>query len=223
MEEISKLDSIFIELDEEPEKKKAETKIEKGKNIEVKTGTGNNRENQLLAIISNKEYICYAVEVKYKDYLMFTDNEITYDLIKLNPKINVIEDNQQKEIDLICKKLGFFQKSIDNITITLVRYSGLFNSNKIIKYDPYSNRSKDVNPLIIDYRLHLKSLEEDISKEDELEEKRIARRKQLLEYFYIFLCILICTIIIALGIIYPSFGMLLLEILAEGIGQAASG
>ena len=105
----------------------------------------------------------------------------------------------------------------------MVRYSWLFNSNKIIKYDSDYIRLKDVNPSIYDYYFHLKFLEEDISKEDELEKKRIDRRKEFLECFYIFLCILICIIIIALGIIFPSFGMLLLEILAEGIGQAASG
>lgn len=93
MEEESHSNDIIIELNEEIDKKD-ETERNKEENKEIE-------EKQLLAIISDKEYICYAVIIRCKDYLMFMDDTITYDLVKLNPIINVIEDNQQKDINLI--------------------------------------------------------------------------------------------------------------------------
>ena len=76
MEDQYYLSDLIIELKDKEEKKQ-----EKKENIEVNY----NLENQLLAIISKKEYVCFALEFFYYNYLMFTDNEITYDLIKLNP------------------------------------------------------------------------------------------------------------------------------------------
>ena len=207
MEDQSYLSDLIIELKDKEEKKQ-----EKKENIEVNY----NLENQLLAIISKKEYVCFALEFFYYNYLMFTDNEITYDLIKLNPNINVIENNQQKNINLILKK-NFYQKSFDNITVTLVGYSGLIKKNHIIKYDYNSGEIKNC-PILKDYKHHLKSLSNDIKKDKELERKKNDRRKEIIDCLAPTLCVLVCIALIVLGIIFPKFGMVELEILLEILG-----
>lgn len=84
----------------------------------------NKGEEQLLAMISNKECICYAIKVKDRDYLMFTDNKITYDFIESNQNIVVMEDSSPKAVKLIYQDNGFIQKTFENVTVSFVRYSG---------------------------------------------------------------------------------------------------
>ena len=128
-------------------------------NIEdLKSGTG---EVQLLVMISNKEYFCYAIKVKGRDYLMFIDNNVNLEFIKSNQNVIVMEDSLPQAIKLIYLDNGFIQKTIDNITVSFVRYSGKLNSKNIIKYnDNYF--SSVFNSVLKDYENHLKELVKDI-------------------------------------------------------------
>lgn len=128
-------------------------------NIEdLKSGTG---EVQLLVMISNKEYFCYAIKVKGRDYLMFIDNNVNLDFIKSNQNVIVMEDSLPQAIKLIYLDNGFIQKTIDNITVSFVRYSGKLNSKNIIKYnDNYF--SNVFNSVLKDYENHLNELVKDI-------------------------------------------------------------
>lgn len=103
----------------------------------------------------------------------------------------------------------------------MVRYSGLLNKNNIIKYDRYSDKLNNNNPFLKKYKNHLKSFDDDIYKEEQLERERNERRQNIISLLLGILCILICITIIALGIIFPSFGWLLLEIIAEGLSQSS--
>ena len=119
-------------------------------------------EVQLLAMISNKECICYAIKVKDRDYLMFTDNKITYDFIKSNQNIVVMEDDSPKAINLIYLDNGFIQKTFENITVSFVRYSWKLNLKNVIKYnDNYF--STVFNSILKKYERHLVELEKDIN------------------------------------------------------------
>jgi hypothetical protein len=118
-------------------------------------------EVQLLAMISNKEYFCYAIQVEGKDYLMFTDNNINLDFIKSNQNIIIMEDNLSQTIQLIYLDNGFIQKTINNITVSFVRYSGKLNPNNIIKY--YDNYFSCVfNSVLKVYENHLNELVRDL-------------------------------------------------------------
>ena len=66
---------------------------------------------------------------------MFTDNRNIYDFIQLNQNIIVTEDNSPKRVSLLYLNNGFYQKTFDNITVTLVRYLGNFDSKNIIEYN----------------------------------------------------------------------------------------
>ena len=118
-------------------------------------------EVQLLAMISNKEYFCYAIQVEGRDYLMFTDNNINLDFIKSNQNIIIMEDNLSQTIQLIYLDNGFIQKTFNNITVSFVRYSGMLNSKNIIKY--YDNYFSCVfNSALKVYENHLNELVKDI-------------------------------------------------------------
>ena len=118
-------------------------------------------EVQLLAMISNKEYFCYAIQVEGKDYLMFTDNNINLDFIKSNQNIIIMEDNLSQTIQLIYLDNGFIQKTINNITVSFVRYSGNLNPKNIIKY--YDNYFSCVfNSVLKVYENHLNELVKDV-------------------------------------------------------------
>ena len=122
----------------------------------------NSREVQLLAMISNKEFICYAIKVEGIDYLMLIDNKITLDFIESNHNIVVMEDNLPKDIKLVyILDHGLIQKTIGNITVTFVRYLGDLNQNNIIKY--HNNYFSNVfNSILKDYENHLKELVNEI-------------------------------------------------------------
>ena len=142
-------------------------------------------EVQLLAMISNKEYICYAIDIFERDYLMFTDNKNTLDIIKSHPLIYIMEDNSPNIIRLIYQDNGFIQKAVDNITVIFVRYSGVLNKKNIIKYN---NKyfSNVFNSILKDYEYHLNELlkdeliKENIQKEKDkkIEEKKILKWKK---------------------------------------------
>ena len=118
-------------------------------------------EVQLLAMISNKEYFCYAIQVEGRDYLMFTDNNINLDFIKSNQNIIIMEDNLSQTIQLIYLDNGFIQKTINNITVSFVRYSGNLNPKNIIKY--YDNYFSCVfNSVLKVYENHLNELVKDV-------------------------------------------------------------
>ena len=89
------------------------------------------REVQLLAVISDKEYFCYAIQTEGREYLMFIDNNINLDFIKSNQNIIVMEDNLSQTIYLDNE---IIQKTFNNITVSFVKYSGKLNSKNIIKY-----------------------------------------------------------------------------------------
>ena len=113
-------------------------------------------------MISNKECFCYAIKVKDRDYLMFIDNKVNLDLIKSNYNIIVMEDNLPQEIKLIYLDNGFIQRTIDNITVSFVRYYGKLNPKNIIKYnDNYF--STVFNSVLKDYENHLNELTKDIN------------------------------------------------------------
>ena len=182
-------------------------------------------EVQLLAIISSEEYICYSINIQGSNYLMFTDNKITDNLIYLNANIIVVEDNKQKEIKLIYKNGGFLQKVMDNITVTLVKYSGNLNQKNIIKYD--ENYFKNINNynFISNYKRHLKALEKDIENEDLFERKRRNRVRQsdntnpqAIKCLFFCISASILIILIILCIIFPKFGEFL-----EALGQIFGG
>ena len=104
----------------------------------------------------------------------------------------------------------------------MVRYSGEINNKN--EYDPfYYSRNININPLIKDYEHHLKLLYDDIINEEKLERERNDRRTTLYNWLFSILCAFICIIIIALGIIFPKFGMVELEILLEILGGWPSG
>ena len=118
-------------------------------------------EVQLLAIISNNEYLCYAIKVEGIDYLMFIDNRVNLDFIKSNQNITVMEDNLPQAIQFIYLDNGFIQKTIDNITVSFIRYSGTLNPKNIIKYyDSYF--SYVFNSALKNYENHLNELVKDI-------------------------------------------------------------
>jgi hypothetical protein len=128
-------------------------------NIEdLKTSTG---EVQLLAMISNLEYFCYAIKVKGRDYLMFIDNRVSLDFVKTNQNIVVMEDSLPQAIKLIYLDNGFIQKTINNITVSFVRYSGKINSKNIIKYND-SYFTNVYNSVLKDYENHINELVKDI-------------------------------------------------------------
>ena len=84
-----------------------EITVKDNENLEEESG-----EVQLLAIISKKEYISYAIIIRSDEYLMLIDNTITFDLLKSNKNIVVLENNQQKEIKLLLKDMVFFKKNL---------------------------------------------------------------------------------------------------------------
>ena len=131
---------------------------EKNNIDELNSGTG---EVQLLAMISNKEYFCYAIKVKGKDYLMFTDNKVNLEFVKSNYNIIVMEDNVPQTIKLIYLDNGFIKKTIGNVTVSFVRYAGKLNSKNIIKYND-SYFSSVFNSVLKDYENHLNELVKDI-------------------------------------------------------------
>ena len=179
---------------------------------------------QLIAIISKKEYKSYAIKINEKKYLMLIDNKITYDLIELNPYIVVIEDNEQKDIELIYQNGGFLQKKFNNIIVTFIRYSGNLNQKNIIKYDEnYFKNLNNKNPLLKKYQRHIKDFGKDfgIKLLFELDSNNSIRggfqgcesacssvgssdRRRI--YTILIICIVICVILTILGIIFPSFG-----------------
>ena len=182
-------------------------------------------EVQLLAIISNEEYICYAINIQGNNYLMFNDNKITDNLIYLNKNIIVVEDNKQKEIKLIYKNGGFLQKRMDNITITLVKYSGNLNQKNIIKYDENYYKSISNNYYLKNYKRHLKALEKDIENENLFQKKtRNTIRQsdntnpQAIKCLSFCISAIILIILIILCIIFPKFGEFL-----EALGQIFGG
>ena len=75
--------------------------------------------------------------------------------------IDVIEDNEQKDIKLlIFIKGGILQKKIDDSTVTLVRYTGFLNSQSTIEYDEnYFKNPNNNNSLLKEYERHLNELE----------------------------------------------------------------
>ena len=129
-------------------------------NLELETDAGG---AQLLAVFPNKDYSCYSIIIKGNNYLMFTDERIT-DNLKLYQYINIIEDNQQKQIKLFYKK--YFQKTKNNITVTLVQYSGTLNQQNMIKYyDENYFKNVNKNNFLKEIEMHLNALEKDIEME----------------------------------------------------------
>jgi hypothetical protein len=129
-------------------------------NLELETDAGG---AQLLAVFPNKDYSCYSIIIKGNNYLMFTDERIT-DNLKLYQYINIIEDNQQKQIKLFYK--NYFQKTINNITVTLVQYSGTLNQQNMIKYyDENYFKNVNKNNFLKEIEMHLNALEKDIEME----------------------------------------------------------
>ena len=125
---------------------------------------------QLLAVFPNKDYSCYSIIIKGNNYLMFTDERIT-DNLKLYQYINIIEDNQQKQIKLFYK--NYFQKTINNITVTLVQYSGTLNQQNMIKYyDENFFKNVNKNNFLKEIEMHLNALEKDIEMEGTNEERQ---------------------------------------------------
>ena len=172
--------------------------LEEGTKVET-----DSNEVQLLAIISKKEYACYAIKIKDNNYLMFTDNDINKDLIKSNENIVVVEDSQRKDIKLFYGYKWLFQKSYDNITVTLCRYGGNINPINIIKYDDnYFNNSKN-NSLLKDYEAFLKELIKDI------ENKTNSQRTENFECIFYSIVCFIAIILTILSVIFPKFGKFL--------------
>ena len=182
-------------------------------------------ETQLLAIISKKEYISYAIKIEQKDYLMLVDNTITNDFIKLNQNIVVMENNKQKDIKFLIKeKKGILQKKLGNITVTLVRYSGFFNPKTIIEFDEnYFKNSKNNNSLLKDYERHLNEFIEDLYIKQPILERNSNLEERVIPCcgidmpieIFIFLIVfsIISIILTILGIKYPKFGNFLLALL----------
>ena len=175
------------------------------------TKNKNNTENQLLAIISDKEYVCYAIKICEKDYLMFIDNDISYDLLLQNENMIVLEDGMKKSVNLNSDKNEFFQLSYIGLTATLIGYYGYLNKYNIILYYPnYFMDSNNKNSYLRRYSPHLREIEKRISKKGGSKGNSSSRSNDSL---ICSLIIVIFIVLIALGIIFPSFGNFLLSIL----------
>ena len=92
---------------------------------------------------------------------MFIDNRVNLDFVKTNQNIVVMEDSLPQAIKLIYLDNGFIQKTINNITVSFVRYSGKINSKNIIKYND-SYFTNVYNSVLKDYENHLNELVKDI-------------------------------------------------------------
>ena len=169
---------------------------------ETKIETDSN-EVQLLAVISKKEYACYAIKIKENNYLMFTDNDINKDLIKSIENIVIIEDNQHKDIKLFYGNKGLFQKSCDNITVTLVIYDGNINPKNIIKYDDNYFNNLNNNSFLKDYEAYLKELIK------EIENKKRSQENEVADCICHSILCFIVIILTILSIIFPKFAKFL--------------
>jgi len=174
-------------------------------NLELETDAGG---AQLLAVFPNKDYSCYSIIIKGNNYLMFTDERIT-DNLKLYQYINIIEDNQQKQIKLFYK--NYFQKTINNITVTLVQYSGTLNQQNMIKYyDENYFKNVNKNNFLKEIEMHLNELEKDIELEGTNGVRQTDNRN--IEYrdcricCIMFIVVTVFTIILlVLSAIFPGF------------------
>ena len=175
-------------------------------------------ETQIIVIIGEKEYTCFAIEIQKDRYLIFTDNEITKKLIESNTKIVAIEENEQKNLELFpYHDIGFLQKEVDQIKVTLVNFYGLLKIKNIIEYNEnYFKNSKNNNYLLKDYEWHLNEFENIIKDFKEEEERRRNNSRNCCpdDVFFtsIFLGI-IALICVVLGIIFPAYGKFLLFVL----------
>ena len=178
--------------------------------LEVDSG-----EALLLAIISNKEYICYAINIKGNNYLMFIDDTILGDLIFFNKSmITIVEDNEHKTIELFFRNGEFLQKTMNNITVTLIKYSGSLNQKNIIKYNEYYFKNLNNKYMLKDYERHLKALDKDIGikseikiyKANEVRHSYSTGCKTSKDCLYCITVTICVAILLILGIIFPSFG-----------------
>ena len=178
--------------------------------LEVDSG-----EALLLAIISNKEYICYAINIKGNNYLMFIDDTILGDLIFFNKSmITIVEDNEHKTIELFFRNGEFLQKTMNNITVTLIKYSGSLNQKNIIKYNEYYFKNLNNKYMLKDYERHLKALDNDIGMKSEIKIYKANEVRhsyspdcQISKDCLYCITVTICVVILLiLGIIFPSFG-----------------
>ena len=175
---------------------------------------------QLIAIISKKEYKSYAIKINEKNYLMLIDNKITFDFIELNSDIVVIEDNEQKNIELIYQNGGFLQKKFDNIIVTFIRYSGNLNPHNIIEYDEnYFRNLNNNNSLLKKYESHLKEFGKELGIKQIFEldstdtirggcDNCTAEERKI--YTILAVCIIVCG---TLGVLFPPYGRFLLAVL----------
>ena len=184
--------------------------------LEVDSG-----EALLLAIISNKEYICYAINIKGNNYLMFIDDTILGDLIFFNKSmITIVEDNKHKTIELFFRNGEFLQKTMNNITVTLIKYSGYLKPKNIIKYNEYYFTNLNNKYMLKDYERHLKALDNDIGMKSEVKIYKANEVRhsyspdcQISNDCLYCIIITICTVIfVIISIISPEFGELLLAL-----------
>ena len=171
-------------------------------NLELETDAGG---AQLLAVFPNKDYSCYSIIIKGNNYLMFTDERIT-DNLKLYQYINIIEDNQQKQIKLFYK--NYFQKTINNITVTLVQYSGTLNQQNMIKYyDENYFKIVNKNNFLKEIEMHLNALEKDIEMEGANGVRQTNNGNFVIRDCKICCIVFIAVIVICIiALIFPGFG-----------------
>lgn len=169
-------------------------------NLEIETNSG---ETQLLAIFKNKEYSCYTINIKGVNYLMFTDDKIADNLKYINQYIIIVEDNQEKQIKLSFRK--FYQQTINNMTVTLVKYIGNLNQKNTIKYydENYFKNVTKTN-FLKDIEMHLYALEKDIEMKNGNNRTRNEDqcRNCCLPCMISLICIIILLILCA---IFPGF------------------